>query len=76
MASEFSFAGREIHPLLSRKLHFHGLFRDQPFLADASKCGSGAGYWEPPIPHQRRGPTNVMNFTHPTGEEGPDYREQ
>ena len=35
MASEFSFAGREIHPLLSRKLHFHGLFRDQPFLADA-----------------------------------------
>ena len=39
MASEFSFAGREIQPLLSRKLHFHGLFRDRPFLTDASKCG-------------------------------------
>jgi hypothetical protein len=29
MPTQFSFAGREIRPLLSRKLHFHGLFRDQ-----------------------------------------------
>jgi hypothetical protein len=31
MPTQFSFAGREIRPWLSRKLHFHGVFRDQPF---------------------------------------------